>query len=50
MIMRPVQSLGGVSLRQGAAHDTSRALPEEWAVALVYNGSTRAVMMATRST
>jgi FdhD protein len=47
MIMRPVQSLGGVSLRQGAAHDTSRALPEEWAVALVYNGATRAVMMAT---
>ena len=45
--MRPVQSLGGLSLRQGTAHDASRALPEEWAVALVYNGSTRAVMMAT---
>jgi FdhD protein len=47
MTMRPVQSLGGLSLRQGTAHDASRALPEEWAVALVYNGSTRAVMMAT---
>jgi FdhD protein len=47
MTMRPVQSLGGLSLRQGTAHDASRALPEEWAVAFVYNGSTRAVMMAT---
>jgi FdhD protein len=45
--MRPVQSLPGLSLRQGAAHDASRTLPEEWAVALVYNGATRAVMMAT---
>jgi len=34
-------------LRQGTAHDASRTLPEEWAVALVYNGTTRAVMMAT---
>ncbi len=49
MTMRPVQSRPGISLRQGAAHDTSRSLPEEWAVALVYNGSTRAVMMATPS-
>ena len=47
MIMRPVVSLSGTSLRQGTAHDASRTLPEEWAVALVYNGSTRAVMMAT---
>lgn len=47
MTMRPVLSLNGTSLRQGTAHDTSRTLPEEWAVALVYNGSTRAVMMAT---
>jgi FdhD protein len=47
MTMRPVRSLGGTSLRQGTAHDASRTLPEEWAVALVYNGSTRAVMMAT---
>jgi FdhD protein len=45
--MRPVASIPGVSLRQGSAHDASRTLPEEWAVALVYNGSTRAVMMAT---
>lgn len=45
--MRPVASYPGVSLRQGTAHDASRTLPEEWAVALVYNGTTRAVMMAT---
>lgn len=45
--MRAAVSTPSLSLRNGAAHDTSRALPEEWAVALVYNGSTRAVMMAT---
>ena len=45
--MRAVASIKGLSLRQGTAHDASRTLPEEWAVALVYNGSTRAVMMAT---
>ena len=45
--MRPVASMTGISLRQGTARDASRTLPEEWAVALVYNGSTRAVMMAT---
>jgi FdhD protein len=45
--MRPVQSRTGLSLRHGTCHDASRALPEEWAVALVYNGTTRAVMMAT---
>lgn len=45
--MRPVVSCSGLSLRQGSAHDANRTLPEEWAVALVYNGTTRAVMMAT---
>ena len=32
---------------QGRASDGSRELPEEMAVAITYNGSTRAVMMAT---
>ena len=33
--------------RGGAVHALARAVPEETAVALVYNGSTQAVMMAT---
>jgi len=40
-------SLPGLALRGGGAREISRALPEETAVAMVYNGSTQAVMMAS---
>lgn len=43
----PVRSLPGLALGEGAAREVSRALPEEWPVALVYDGSTQAVMMCT---
>ena len=43
----PSRSLEGLSVRSGGTVRTVRALPEETAVALVYNGSTQAVMMAS---
>ena len=45
--MRPVVSVAGFSVRGGLARATQRALPEETAVAMVYGGSTQAVMMAS---
>jgi FdhD protein len=36
-----------LTYRAGAAHGATRTLPEELPVALVYNGTTQAVMMAT---
>lgn len=46
--MRPaVRSLTGFALRGGDAREITRALPEETAVAMVYNGTTQAVMMAS---
>lgn len=44
---RPVDSRPCLTYRAGAVHAAARALPEEMPVAIVYNGSTQAVMMAT---
>lgn len=43
----PVQSLPGLSVRSGGTAEAHRALAEEVPVALVYNGTTQAVMMAS---
>ncbi len=43
----PSRSLRGVSVRSGGATEMLRALPEETPVALVYNGTTQAVMMTS---
>jgi len=45
--VRAAVSVSEMSVRGGAAHRVSRVLPEEAAVAMVYNGGTQAVMMAT---
>ncbi len=43
----PIRSLPGLSVRAGGAAEAHRALAEEVPVALVYNGTTQAVMMAS---
>ena len=43
----PVASVKTVVVRGSSAHDGTRFVPEETAVAIVLNGSTHAVMMAT---
>lgn len=43
----PALSLSGLTARSGALHATRRTLPDEVAVAMVYDGSSQAVMMAT---
>lgn len=43
----PIRSRPGLSVRAGGAAETHRALAEEVAVALVYDGTTQAVMMAS---
>lgn len=45
--MRTHRPLARLAFGQGRASDGSRELPEEVAVAVTYNGSTQAVMMAT---
>ena len=47
MARRAAHSLPGHAVRRDGTHAVSRALPEEWPVALVYDGTTQAVMMAT---
>jgi len=47
MARRSAHSLPGLALRRDGPAVVSRNLPEEWPVALVYDGSTQAVMMAT---
>ncbi|RME14263.1 MAG: formate dehydrogenase accessory sulfurtransferase FdhD [Alphaproteobacteria bacterium] len=44
---RPARSLAGLAVTARGARAISRALPEEVPVAVVFNGSTLAVMMAT---
>lgn len=44
---RPVASVRGRAVRAGGAADVHRALAEEVPVALVYDGTTQAVMMAS---
>lgn len=45
--MRPSARVPGLSVRAGAARAVVPALPEETAVAMVYGGTTQAVLMAT---
>ena len=45
--MQTHRSMPRLTYGSGAVGQGSRALPEEVAVALSYNGSTQAVMMAT---
>lgn len=47
MAARPTQSMPGLSVRPGDMRELTRTLPEEVAVAMVYDGTTHAVMMAT---
>lgn len=43
----PAVSTPGRAFRQDSVHDVTRSLPEETPVAVVYDGTTQAVMMAT---
>lgn len=44
---RTTYSLPGLAVRRDGPCAVARSLPEEWPVALVYDGSTQAVMMAS---
>jgi FdhD protein len=45
--MQPAISMAGLSVRGGSARTVTRSLPEEAAIAMVYQGTTQAVLMAT---
>lgn len=47
MTVSATQSMVGLSIQHEGAHDVARNLPEETPVAIVFNGTTAAVMMAT---
>lgn len=47
MAMRAHKSLGGLSVQAGGQRSVNRALPDEVPVALVFDGTTQAVMMAS---
>ncbi|KAA9006087.1 formate dehydrogenase accessory sulfurtransferase FdhD [Histidinibacterium aquaticum] len=47
MSWTPVRTARGTSIQPDGAREISRSLPEEAPVAMVYDGSTQAVMMAT---
>ncbi|MCM2563566.1 formate dehydrogenase accessory sulfurtransferase FdhD [Lutimaribacter sp. EGI FJ00015] len=47
MTVRAHKSLAGVSVHPGGQHAIGRALPDEVPVALVFDGTTQAVMMAS---
>ena len=47
MSLRPSHSVSSVAVSQGTARPSTRTIPEEVAIALSYNGTTQAVMMAT---
>ena len=49
MVFRPAVSVPGLSVQRDGQREVVRALPEEVPVALVFGGSTYAVMMATPS-
>jgi len=46
-MIRPSQRVSRLAFRDGVFSEGQRAIPEETAVALVYDGGTQAVMMAT---
>lgn len=47
MMARISHSMAGLSVQGGGVRAVARTLPEEWPVALVFNGTTVAVMMAS---
>ena len=47
MMPKAAQSMAGISVQRDGVRDVARNLPEELPVALVFNGTTAAVMMAT---
>ena len=44
---KPVRTVDRKVWRDGGLHESRRAIPEETAIALTYNGGTYAVMMGT---
>ncbi|MGY9045819.1 hypothetical protein P775_06915 [Puniceibacterium antarcticum] len=47
MAAQPIRSMAGLSVQRDSMREVTRSLPEETPVAIVFNGTTAAVMMAT---